>query len=239
MDPRQNRRDISARRSAVCYIPVPGGGSPPRHWPVVRVSRRRQSRFPHLVHSAHLSRSGISTSRQSCSPIRQRQSFAIAHSPGSRTSLTAQGPYRVSTARAPTPPAASRAAAPGDRRTSRRLPSARGRRRREGQDDHGSPSLPSLYVLAIVSLGIRPCIGQLSRHAAATATAARAAACTRPTGSPAPGSAPPGAPGRAPARPPPAGSHTASSSRRSAPVPTRARAGSAPDNTTTRDAAPP
>ena len=35
----------------------------------------------------------------------------------------------------------------------------------EGQDDHGSPSLPSLYVLAIVSPGVRPCIGQPSRHA--------------------------------------------------------------------------
>ena len=53
----------------------------------------------------------------------------------------------------------------------------------EGQDDHGSPSLPSLYVLAIVSRGVRPCTGQLSRHAAATATAARAAAGTTPTGS--------------------------------------------------------
>ena len=68
---------------------------------------------------------------------------------------------------------------------------------------------------------------------------ARALADTRTTGSPAPGSAPQGDPARAPARPPPTGSHTASSSRRSAPVPTRARAGSAPGNTTSSDDAPP
>jgi len=63
------------------YCIVPGGMSPPRHLLGVRVRRRRRSRFPHLVHSAHLSRSGISTSRQSCHPIRQRQSLAMTHSP--------------------------------------------------------------------------------------------------------------------------------------------------------------
>jgi hypothetical protein len=39
--------------------------------------RRRQSCLPHLVHSAYLSRSGVSTVRQSCRPMRQRQFLAM------------------------------------------------------------------------------------------------------------------------------------------------------------------
>ena len=57
----------------------------------VRVRRRRQSRFPHLLHSAHLSRSGISISRQSCDPIRQRQSLAMTAPPQVLRSSTRPG----------------------------------------------------------------------------------------------------------------------------------------------------
>jgi hypothetical protein len=55
-------------------------GSPPRHSLATCRRRRRQSRLPHLVHSAHLSPSGISTLRQSCHPVRQRQSLDMRHS---------------------------------------------------------------------------------------------------------------------------------------------------------------
>jgi len=63
---------------------------------------------------------------------------------------------------------------------------------------------------------------------------ARAAASTRPTGSPVPGSTPPGAPGPAPAQPAPGRSHTASTTQLPARVPTRARPRTVPGNTTTR-----
>jgi hypothetical protein len=63
---------------------------------------------------------------------------------------------------------------------------------------------------------------------------ARAAANTRPTGSPVPGSTPPGAPGPAPAQPAPGRSHTAPTTRLPARGPTRARPRTVPGNTTTR-----
>ena len=64
---------------------------------------------------------------------------------------------RVSSPRAPTPPAASRAAAPGDRRTQRRLSPARGcRQRRPGRS--WLTFLRSGHGIA----GVRPGTGQLS-----------------------------------------------------------------------------
>jgi hypothetical protein len=93
---RHGMRD-SAASSYVCPVyvqpePVLSPPSPPRHWAVVPVRRRRQSRLPHLVHSAHLSRSGIWTSRQPCRPSRQRQSFAMTHSsPGPMMPLMSGG----------------------------------------------------------------------------------------------------------------------------------------------------
>lgn len=62
-------------------IHAPGMGSSPSNLPLMcRGTVRCQSVFPHLVHSAYLSRSDVSTSRQSCRPRSQRQFLAMRHS---------------------------------------------------------------------------------------------------------------------------------------------------------------
>jgi hypothetical protein len=87
-----------ADREVACpYMPgkLSGGTSPPRG--LGRPIRRRQSCVPHLAHSAYISPPPLSTARQSCRPIKQRQFLVIKRPslPGPRMPLESGGVYTL------------------------------------------------------------------------------------------------------------------------------------------------